>query len=164
MVRLSVVVVAVLCAGGAAFAQAPPSAAPADWQARHQQWEQQWQQKRAQMEQKRMERLSVLLDMSPAQKQQVQAILAAERTRMQQARKQAAEARRAAHADALAKLGSVLSPAQMKKLQLLMPQHRHRFFSMRRGRMGMRSPMGMWGPPVHGDGPPPPPPPGPRLQ
>jgi hypothetical protein len=76
--------------------------------------------------------------------------------------KQAMEARRAAHTETETKLGQVLSPAQMKKLKLLMPE-RHRPF-MRRGAMGMGGPMGMHG--AKGmwqsdqNGGPPPPPPG----
>jgi len=158
MMRRSVVLVAMLCAAGTVFAQAPAADAHGDWQAKRQQWEQKWQQKRTEMEQRRMERLSVLLDMTPAQKQQVQAIFSAQRDRMQQAMKQAMEARRAARAETLTKLGQVLSPAQMKKLKLLMPEHRHRF-SMMRGHMGhmdMGGPMGMWHPhPDGGAGPPP---------
>lgn len=165
MTRSSVVLVAVLCAAGTAFAQAPPPAGPhADWQARRQQSEQTWQQERTRMEQRRMERLAVLLDMTPAQQQQVQAIFTAQRTRMQQVMKQAMEARRAARTETETKLGQVLSPAQMKKLKLLMPQRHRRF--MRRGPMGMHGPicmhgmhgpMGMWHP-DQGGGPPPPPP------
>jgi Spy/CpxP family protein refolding chaperone len=160
--KRSVLLVAMLCAGGTAFAQAPaPKGAQADWQARHEQWAQKWQQERTEMEQRRMERLAVLLDMTPAQQQQVRTIFAAERTRMQQAMKQAMEARRAAHTETEAKLGQVLTPAQMKKLELLMPQ-RHRHFFMRCGRMGMHGHMGMHGPegmwhPDDGRGPPPPP-------
>jgi len=169
MMRHSVVLLALLCVGGTALAQTPPSDAHANWQAKHQQWAQKWQQERAKMEQKRLDRMAVLLDMTPAQKQQVQTILASERTRMQQAMKQAMEARRAAHTETLTKLGQVLSPTQMKKLKLLMPERHRRFFMMRgrRGPMGPMGPMGMhggWGP--HGDhgmGPPPPPPgPGPQ--
>lgn len=167
MIRHSVVLVAVLCAAGTAFAQAPPaSGAPsADWQAKHQQWQQKWQQDRAEMAQRRMDRLAVLLDMTPAQKQQVQAVLAAERARMREAMKQAMEARRAAHTETVTKLGQVLSPAQMKKLELLMPE-RHRRFLMRRGMMGMpgmhgsmdrHGPKGMWHPHPDSGAPPPPP-------
>jgi hypothetical protein len=152
-----------LCAAGTAFAQAPPpSGANADWQAKRQQWEQKWQQERTRMEQRRMERLAVILDMTPAQRQQVQAIFAARRARMQQVMKQAMEARRAAHTETETKLGQVLSPAQMKKLKLLMPE-RHRPF-MRRGPMSMGGPMGMHGPKgmwqSDWNGGPPPPPPG----
>ena len=112
-----------------------------------------------------MDRLAVLLDLTPAQKQQVQVIFAATRDQMKQAMKQAMEARKAARKEAETKLGQVLSPSQMKKLKLLMP-HRHHGFMMR-GRMGMHGPMGGMdkdGPmgwhhgPDHGMGPPPPPP------
>lgn len=165
--RHSVVLVAMLCVAGTALAQAPsPSGAHADWQAKHQQWEQKWQQERTKMQERRMDRLAVLLDMTAAQRQQVQTILSAERTRMQQAMKQAMEAGRAAHTETVTKLGQVLSPAQMKKLKLLMPE-RHRRFMMRRGPMGMHGmhgpmhmhgPKGMWN--HHPDPGPPPPPPG----
>lgn len=140
MSRSVVVLAAVLCAAGTAFAQAPPAPSHADWQAKRQQWEQQWKAKRAEMEQKRMDRLAVLLDMTPAQKQQVQTVLSAERDQMRQAMKQAMEARKAAHTEAETKLGQVLSPTQMNKLELLM-QHRHRRFMMRE-RIGMGGPMG----------------------
>lgn len=160
MIRRSVALLAMLAVAGTAFAQAPTPAAHADWQAKRQQWEQKWQQKRQKMEQRRLDRLAVLLDLTPGQKQQVQAIFSAERTRMQQAMKQAQAARRAAHADALTKLGQVLSPTQMKKLKLLVPK-RHRRFFMRRGPMGMRGPMGGWHP-GHGPGPNPGPGPGPQ--
>lgn len=161
MIRRSVVVLAaVLCAAGTAFAQAPPAPSHADWQAKRQQWEQKWKAKRAEMEQKRMDRLAVLLDMTPAQKQQVQAIFAATRDQMKQARKQAMEARKAARQQAETKLGQVLSPTQIKKLKLLMPHGHHGM----RGRMGMHGRMGPKGPggwhhgPGRGMGPPPPPP------
>jgi hypothetical protein len=163
MRRSVVVLAAVLCAAGTALAQAPPSPSHADWQAKHQQWQQKWKAKRAEMEQKRMDRLAVLLDMTAAQKQQVQTIFSGERDQMKQAMKQAMQARKAAHTEAQAKLGQVLSATQMQKLGLLMP-HRHRFFRMR-GRMGMHGhmghmdkggPMGNWGPhPDHGMAPPP---------
>lgn len=163
MMRRNVVVLAaMLCTAGTAFAQAPAAPSHADWQAKHQQWEQQWQARRAQMEQKRLDRLAVLLDLTPTQKQQVQVIFAGERDQTRQAIKQAMAARKAAHQEAKTKLGQVLSPTQMKKLELLMP-HRHRGFMMR-GRMGMHGPMDKGGPmdwhhgPDHGMGPPPPPP------
>ena len=111
MMRRSVVVLAaVLCAAGTAFAQAPPSPSHADWQAKRQQWEQKWKAKRAEMEQKRMDRLAVLLDMTPAQKQQVQTIFAGERDQMKQAMKQAMEARKAAHTEARGEAGSGVEP------------------------------------------------------
>jgi Spy/CpxP family protein refolding chaperone len=162
--RNAVVLATMLCVAGTAFAQAPPPASHADWQAKRQQWEQKWKAKRAEMQQKRMDRLAVLLDMTPAQKQQVQAIFTAQRAQMQQAMKQAMEARRTARTETETKLGQVLSPTQMKKLKLLMPD-RHRRFFMRRGPMGPMGPMGMGGPGMwhphkgHAGGPPPPPPP-----
>ena len=106
------------------------------------------EQERSRMEQKRLDRMAVLLDMTPAQKQQAQAIFASEHARMQQAFKQAMETRRAAHTETLTKLGQVLSPTQMKKLELLMPERRHRFLMMcgRMGHMGEHGGMGMWGP------------------
>jgi Spy/CpxP family protein refolding chaperone len=164
MMRRSVVVLAaVLCAAGTAFAQAPPSPSHADWQAKRQQWQQQWKGKQAEMEQKRLDRLAVLLDMTSAQKQQVQTIFSAEHDRMKQAMKQAMEARTAAHTEAQTKLGQVLNPTQIRKLALLMPHRRHGFRGMR-GHMGHMGPMGgMGGPmgwhhhPGNGMGPPPPP-------
>lgn len=157
MIRRSVALIVTLCASGMAFAQTPaPPGAHADWQARHQQWEQM----RAQMEQKRMDRLAVLLDMTSAQKQQVQAIFSAERSQVKQAMKQARAAREAARTDAKAKLGQVLSPNQMKKLDLLMPNGHHRF-RMMRGSMGMHGDMDMSHHPG-GSGLPPPPEPGPQ--
>lgn len=160
MMRRTVVLVAMLCASAMAFAQTPAAAGGhADWQAKRQQWHQKMEQMRANMEQKRLDRLAVLLDMTAAQKQQVQTIFSAEHDQMKQAMKQAMEARKAAHTEAQTKLGQVLSPTQMKKLALLMPHRHHRFFGMR-GRMGMDGPMGKGGPMGmwHPQGPPPPPP------
>ena len=163
MIRRSVVVLAaVLCAVGTAFAQTPPSPSHADWQAKRQQWQQQWKAKRAEMEQKRLDRMAVLLDLTAEQKQQVQTIFSAEHDQMKQAMKQAMEAGKAAHTEAKTKLGQVLNPTQMKKLALLMPHHRHGFRGMH-GHMGHMGPMGMGGPmgwhhhPGNGMGPPPPP-------
>ncbi|MFZ0553402.1 MAG: hypothetical protein WAU49_07490 [Steroidobacteraceae bacterium] len=166
MIRRSVVLVAMLCASGMAFAQTPPSGTHADWQAKRQQWHQKMEQMHAKMEQKRLDRLAVLLDMTSAQKQQVQTIFSAEHDQMKQAMQQAMAARKAAHKDAATKLGQVLSPTQLTKLKLLMP-HRHHFFRMR-GRMGMHGHMGPMGHmgkggPMgwqHGAGSPPPPAPG----
>jgi hypothetical protein len=148
-----------LCASAIAFAQTPPADGHADWQAKRQQWHQKMEQMRAKMEQKRLDRLAVLLDMTSAQKQQVQTIFSAEHDQMKQAMKQAMEARKAAHTEAQTKLGQVLSATQMTKLKLLMPHRHHRFFRMR-GRMGMHGPMGKGGPMGmwHPHGPPPPPP------
>jgi hypothetical protein len=129
--KRSVVLVAMLAVAGTALAQAPASPSP-QWQGHHQ-WKgaAEWRQK---MEQRHMERLAVLLDLTPAQRQQVQTIFADEhskmKTSMQQVReamKQVRAAHEAAHQETLQRLGSVLSPAQMKKLDAIMPP---------RGRMG----------------------------
>lgn len=159
----SVVLLAMLAVTGTAFAQQPPSPPPPppQWHEHHQ-WKDAaaWQQK---MEQQRMERLSVLLDLTPAQRQQVQAILTDEHAKMetamqqvQQAMRQARTAHEAVRKDAEQRLASVLTPAQMKKLKLLMPEH------------GMMHGMMMHGMMMHEMGhgmdmgaPPPPPGPGP---
>lgn len=162
MIRRTVVLLAALAVAGTALAQAPASP-PAQWQGHHP-WKgaAQWQQK---MEQRRMERLAVLLDLTPAQRQQVQAIFADEHAKMktamqqvQQAMRQARAAREAVRKDAEQRLTAVLSPTQMKKLKVLMPEHRRQRFMMREMGHGMDPGMdpGMDGGPM-----PPPPPPGP---
>lgn len=140
MIRRSVVLVAMLAVAGTALAQTPASSAP-QWQG-HQQWKgaAEWRQK---MEQHRMDRLAVLLDLTPAQRQQVQSIFSDEhakmRTAMQpmrEAMKQVRAAHEAARKETLQRLGSVLSAAQMKKLDAIMPP---------RGMMGMHHRMRMHG-------------------
>lgn len=147
MIRRSVVLMAMLAVAGTALAQAPASQSP-QWQGHHQ-WKgaAEWRQK---MEQHRMERLAVLLDLTPAQRQQVQTIFSDEhakmKTSMQQMReamKQVRAAHEAAHKETVQRLGSVLSPAQMKKLDAIMPprgmmrMHGMRMHRMRHGgRMG----------------------------
>jgi hypothetical protein len=125
MITRSVVMMAMLAVAGTALAQAPASPSP-QWQGHHQ-WKgaADWHQK---MEQHRMERLTVLLDLTPAQQQQVRTIFSDEHARMktamgqvQEAMKQVRAAHEAAHKETLQRLGSVLSPAQMKKLDALMP-------------------------------------------
>jgi Spy/CpxP family protein refolding chaperone len=170
MLRRSVVLLALSCLGGFALAQTPPSAPPpaAAWHGQGARGAMHWRQK---MEQRRMERLTVLLDLTAAQQQQVKAIMSEERARMRpsmqqmmRAMRQLRAAREAARKEAMQKLASALTPLQMKKLELLMPEHPR--FMMRGGRgmgmgmrMGMR--MGMMG--AHPMGPPgPPPPPGPQ--
>ena len=158
MVRRSVVLLAMLAVAGTAIAQQPAPPSP-QWHGNHQ-WKNgaEWRQK---MEQRRMERLSVLLDLTPAQRQQVQAIFSDEhakvKTSMQQVRQammQARAAHEAAHKETLQRLSSVLSPTQMKKLEALMPQHG--MHGMMMHRMMMMHGRG------HGMGAPPPPPgPGP---
>ena len=125
MIRSSVVMMAMLTVAGTALAQAPASPSP-QWQGHHQ-WKDaaDWHQK---MEQHRLERLTVLLDLTPAQQQQVWTIFSDEHSKMkaamgqvQEAMKQVRAAHEAAHKETLQRLGSVLSPAQMKKLDALMP-------------------------------------------
>lgn len=144
MIRRSVVMTAMLAVAGTTFAQAPASPSP-QWQGHHQ-WKgaAEWRQK---MEQRRMDRLTVLLDLTPAQQQQVRTIFADEhakmKTAMEQARqamKQVRAAHEAAHKETLQQLASVLSPAQMKKLDALMPPR-----GMMRGHWMMMHGMGRGG-------------------
>lgn len=165
MIRRSVVLLAMLAVAGTALAQEPAAPPPPQWHGNHQQWKNaaEWRQK---MEQRRMERLAVLLDLTPAQRQQVQAIFADEHAKMKtsmqqvmQAMRQARAAHEAAHKETLQRLSSVLTPAQMKKLKVLMPEHGRMHGKMMRGMMmhGMGSGMDRGGPP-------PPPGPGPGPQ
>lgn len=151
MLRRSVVLLALSLAAGAALAQAPPSAPPPP-PAWHSRGGHGWMQRREMMQEHRIERLRVLLDLTPAQQQKVKAILAEERAgmkpslqRMMQAERQLRAAHRAARKDAMEKLAAVLTPVQMKKFKLLMPEHRR--FMLRHG-MGMHR--GMMGPPGPG--------------
>ena len=149
MLRHSVIAVALLCASGMALAQTPPPPPP---QAGHG-----GRTMMHRMEQRRMEQLTVLLDLTPAQQQKVQAILAQEHARMrktmEQAMRQIRETHRAVRKDTVEKLTGVLSPQQMKKFEVLMP-----------GRHMMMGPMMMHGMMMRGGGmgPPPPSAPGPR--
>jgi Spy/CpxP family protein refolding chaperone len=145
MIRRSVVLLAMLAVAGTALAQAPASQKP-QWQGHHELKDAgEWQQK---MEQRRMERMAVLLDLTPAQRQQVQAILADEHAKMKtamqqvrQAMKQARATHEAARKDTEQRLAGVLNPEQMKKLKVLMPEHAHGAFMMRHGGMAwMRHP------------------------
>jgi Spy/CpxP family protein refolding chaperone len=124
MIRRSVVMLAMLVMAGTALAQAP---APQWHGHRHGKDAAEWHQK---MEQHRMERLALLLDLTPAQRQQVQTIFADERGKMKTAMQQVRQAMEEAHTtheavrkDAEKRLASVLSPLQMKKLKALMPDH-----------------------------------------
>jgi Spy/CpxP family protein refolding chaperone len=83
----------------------------------------------------RMEKLATLLDLTDAQKPQVQAVLDAEHAKMKAAREQAEasgtkptfEEMKAAHeqakADTIAKVTPILTAAQLKKFELLMDDH-----------------------------------------
>ena len=161
MITRSVVLAAMLAVTGAGAALAQEPTPPPQWHGNHQ-WKNdaEWRQK---LEQRRMERLSVLLDLTPAQRRQVQAIFSDEHAKMKtsmqqvrQAMRQARAAHEAVHKETLQRLSSVLSPTQMKKLQALMPEH------------GMMHGMMMHGMMMHEMGhgmdmgaPPPPPGPGP---
>ncbi len=161
MIARSVVLTVMLAVAGTALAQQPP-APPPQAHARHQ-WKNaaDWRQK---MEQRRMERLDVLLDLTAVQRQQVQAILADQHARMrpvmqqlEQAMKQARAAHEAVHKETLQRLSSVLTPAQMKKLKVLMPEHGMRHGMMMHCMMMHHMMHGMpMGPPA--------PPPGPGPQ
>ena len=127
MIRRSVVLVAMLGFAGAALAQ-EPAPPPPQWHGDHDgKNAAEWRQK---MERHRVEQLDVLLDLTPAQRRQVQAIFAEEHAKMrtamqqvEQAMKQAHAAHEAARKETLQRLSSVLSPTQMKKLKVLMPEH-----------------------------------------
>ena len=83
----------------------------------------------------RLDNLATLLDLTDAQKTQVQAVLEAEHAKMKAAREQAQasgqkptfEQMKATHEqvqqDTLTKLTPILTPAQLKKYQVLMAQH-----------------------------------------
>jgi Spy/CpxP family protein refolding chaperone len=108
---------------GAALAQAPDSGGGPGPGPRHESPAQ------------RMERLATLLDLTDAQKPQVQAVLDAEHAKMKAAHDEAEasgqkptfEQMKATHEqvqqDTIAKLTPILSPAQLKKFQVLMEEH-----------------------------------------
>ncbi|HVC31232.1 MAG TPA: hypothetical protein VND24_08595 [Steroidobacteraceae bacterium] len=164
MIRRSVMLLAMLAMAGTALGQAP---AQPRWQGHHG-WKPtaQWRQK---MERNRMDRLALLLDLAPAQRQKVQAILSEEHTKMRAAMQEVAQAMkqaRAAHQqvrkDTMQRLSSVLSPTQMKKFEALMPgpgmmhgmmMHRMMMRPMIKGGMGAGMPMGPPPPPGPGPGP-----------
>jgi Spy/CpxP family protein refolding chaperone len=140
--RCGVAALALLCACGAALAQTPPAPPPHAWHGGSAMMQR--------MEQRRMEQMTVLLDLTPAQQQKVQAILAAEHARMsktmEQAMRQIRETHRLVRKDTIERLSTVLSPEQMKKFKVLMPGPR-----MMMGAMMMHGMM------MHGGGGGPPP-------
>jgi Spy/CpxP family protein refolding chaperone len=83
----------------------------------------------------RMDNLATLLDLTDAQKTQVQAVLEEEHSKMKAAREQAQasgqkptfEQMKATHEqvqqDTITKLTPILTPAQLKKFQVLMAEH-----------------------------------------
>ncbi|HEY7887565.1 MAG TPA: Spy/CpxP family protein refolding chaperone [Steroidobacteraceae bacterium] len=140
MTKHTVVLLAMLAIAGTALAQTPPSPPP-QGQA-HREWKNsaEWHQK---MEKWRMERLTVLLDLTPAQRQQMQSIFDDGHAKMksamqqvEQAMKQARAAHHAVRKETEQKLAAVLTPTQMRKLKLLMPEHGPAHFMMRRKGMG----------------------------
>ena len=122
LMKVSVLVLAALAAGAATAGSMPP-------------------------DKNRMESLAVLLDLTDAQKPQVESIIQAEHAQMKALIEQAKAAGgkpdfQALHAarqqisqDTLAKLSGVLSPAQLKKFQTLQQMHEHGF-GHRRGAGG----------------------------
>ena len=109
---------ALLCVVSAAIAQSPPQAPP-NGGGEHQ-----------------LERLTTLLDLTDTQKSQVKTILDAEHAKMRaqfesakaSGTKPSFEQMRAAHqqmrAETVQQLTPVLTPAQLKKFELLMQEHR----------------------------------------
>ena len=151
--RRVLVFLALAGAAGAVLAQTPaPRPAPA-WGGRAMVMRMQ------RMQQWRLHQLTVLLELSAAQQQQVKAIIeqqhAAMRASMEQVMRAMREARRArlaARREMMAKMARVLSAAQMEKFKVLVPPH-PKFWMRRMGPgMGMGPRRGM-GPPA---GPPPP--------
>jgi len=166
MIKRSVVFLAMLTLAGGALAQAPSPPAPPQWHGHHRGRDSaRWRQT---MQQRRMERLTLLLDLTPAQQRQVEAIFTDEHTRMKAAMRQVRQAMQQARAthetvrkETQQRLKSVLNPLQMKKLAALMPgpgmMHDMMMHRMMMGGMGP----GMMGPGKMGP-PPAPPAPGPR--
>ena len=116
--KASVLVLAALWAG-AVLAQSPPAAPPNPAS--------------------RLEGLAILLDLTEAQKPQVQSILKGQHAQMRTLVEQAKAAgstpdfqalraaRQQIEQDTVTKLSSVLSPAQLKKFQALQQMHPHGF-------------------------------------
>lgn len=122
--KATVFALALACAG-AAFAQTPPPAPNAAHEAQH------------------MDNLATLLDLTDAQKAQVQSVLQAEHAKMKAAFEQARssgskpdwEQMKALHQqleqETLQKLNGTLSATQLKKFQVLMQMHDHSHFHHR---------------------------------
>jgi len=115
--KRTVVLLALLGVMGTAFASPQPAGGPPCAGRFHSM--------RRRLEHRRMEQLTVLLGLTPAQQGKVKAILSEEHTKVRQSMRRVIEQARAAHRTArhetLAKLSSVLSPEQIKKFKLLMP-------------------------------------------
>jgi Spy/CpxP family protein refolding chaperone len=129
--KLSALALVLLCTTGVALAQSPPDPAARGPNSQH-----------------HLEKLAVLLDLTEAQKTQVQAIFAAEHAKMKaqfaaaraSGTKPSFEEMRAARdqlkADELQQLSTVLNATQLKKFQVLQEDERPH-----------------WGPPHHFHGP-----------
>jgi|SRR5579862_6113307 len=123
--KATVFALALLCAGAALAQTPPPAPDPAQQAARQAQ---------------HLENLATLLDLTDAQKAQVQTVLQAEHAKMKAAFEQAKSSgtkpdwqqMKALHQqleqETLQKLGPVLSATQLKKFQVLMQMHDHGHF------------------------------------
>lgn len=123
--RRTIILLAMLGIAGTALASPPPAGGRPDVA--------RFRMIQRRLEHRRMEQLTVLLELTPAQQGKVKAILSEEHAKVRQSMHRIFEQARAAHRSArretLAKLSSVLSPEQVKKFKLLMPG---RMFIMRR--------------------------------
>jgi ABC-type phosphate transport system substrate-binding protein len=129
LIKAPILALAVLCAG-AALAQSPGGTP----------------------HQSQMDRLSILLDLTDAQKPKVQAILQSEHTQMKQLWEQVKAsgtkpdfqamhaARQQIAQDAVTKLSGVLSAAQLTKFQTLEKMAHHHGFGRRGGGAGAQTP------------------------
>ena len=156
--RRVLVFLALAGAAGVALAQTPAPQPAQAWGGRAMVMRMQ------RMEQWRLHQLTVLLDLSAAQQQQVKAIIeqqhATMRASMEQvmrAMREARQAHLAARREMMAKMARVLSAAQMEKFKVLVPPH-PKFWMHRMGRPGMGMGMGPRGMGAPGSPPPPGPP------
>jgi Spy/CpxP family protein refolding chaperone len=135
LIKRSVMLAALLWAGAVAAQTSDAPAAPGPEQGRE-------------TAAQRMNNLATLLDLTDAQKTQVDAVLNEERAKMQAAREAAMasgtrptfEQMKTEHAqlqqDTIAKLTGVLSPAQLKKFQVLLQERDADHFGRHRGPPG----------------------------
>jgi hypothetical protein len=134
LMKATVMTIALLCAG-AAYAQTSPAPAPhAAEAARH------------------MDDLATLLDLTDAQKAQVQTILQAQHAKMKESFEQAKasgtkpdwQQMKALHEqlqqETLQKLAPVLSATQMKKFQIIQQAMNHHMHHMAHGQEGSAAP------------------------
>ena len=146
--KRSLIVLALTSLAGVALAQSPPPPPHPAWGGPAMMRQMQ------RMEQWRLHQLTVLLDLSAAQQQQVKAILDQQHTAMRASMRQVMEAMRAARKAHLAareemmnRMAKVLSAEQMAKFKVLAPARPPRWMHHMGPRgMGMGMGMGM-GPP-----------------